>query len=79
MKLLFDISGIIGLVLILLAFLLLQKRKLTDDDHAYNLLNIVGGLALSIYGVYYKAWFSVILNIVWAVVAVWDLLKNFRK
>jgi drug/metabolite transporter (DMT)-like permease len=79
MKVLFDILGIIGLVLILLAFFLLQRNKLSDDDHAYNLLNIVGGIALGVYGVYYKAWFSVILNAVWAVVAVWDLVKNLKK
>jgi len=79
MKLLFDILGIIGLVLILLAFVLLQRNKLSDDDHAYNLMNIVGGLALGAYGAYYGAWFSVVLNFVWAVVAGFDMYKNVSR
>jgi hypothetical protein len=79
MKLLFDILGILGLIQILLAFFLLQRRKLTDDSHIYNVLNIVGGICLGTYGIYYKVWFSVVLNFVWAVVAVWDLIKNLRN
>lgn len=79
MKILFDILGAFGLISILLAFLLLQRGKLSDDDHVYNVLNIGGSICIAIYASYYSAWFSVILNIVWAIISIVDLVKNLRK
>lgn len=79
MRLLFDITGAIGIILILLAYFLLQKEKLSDDDHSYNLLNLIGAICTAIYSTYYKAWFSVILNVVWMIIALLDLIKNLKK
>ena len=79
MKLLFDITGVLGLITILLAYFLLQKGRLSDDDHPYNILNLFGAICIGVYSSYYKAWFSVILNIVWALIAIYDLVKNLRK
>lgn len=75
----FEICGIIGLSAILIAFILLQRSKLSDDSHLYNLLNIFGGIFIAIYTAYHKAWFSVILNVVWAFVALLDLIKNIKN
>jgi hypothetical protein len=79
MKIIYDILGAIGIVFILLAYFLLQRRKLTDDDHSYNILNALGALAIIIYSSYYKAWFSVVLNVVWFFIALFDLIGNLRR
>lgn len=76
MKLIFDLLGTFGLVNILIAFYLLQKNKLTDDDNIYNLLNLVGSVLVAVYSGYYGAWVSVILNIVWALISIVDMVKN---
>ena len=79
MKLLFDVAGVLGLVTILLAYFLLQKGKLSDDDHLYNILNLFGAICIGVYSSYYKAWFSVILNVVWGIIAICDLIKNLKR
>jgi drug/metabolite transporter (DMT)-like permease len=79
MSVIFDIAGAVGMILILLAYFLLQKGRLSDDDFLYNLANLVGAICIGIYSTYYKAWFSVILNVVWAVIALVDLMRNYKK
>ena len=40
----FDLAGLIGVVLIVIAYLLLQLNKLPSSAAAYSLLNAVGAL-----------------------------------
>ncbi len=75
MKLVFNFLGIIGVLFILLAFFLLQQKKVNDDDNLYNLLNVLGGVFLGFYGAYYKAWFTALLNFIWAIIAFLDFLN----
>jgi len=79
MNILFQIIGGLGLFLILCSFFLMQREKITNKDLLYNILNSIGGILLGIYSVYYKAWFSVILNVLWVLVAVFYLYKNREK
>ena len=65
-----------GVTLILLAFLLLTIDKLKPEDRTYNLLNLVGA-ALAAYGSYLiNAIPFVVLESVWALVALYGLIKN---
>ena len=65
-----------GVSLILLAFLLLTLNKLKPEDTTYNLLNLAGA-ALAGYGSYLiNAIPFVILEGVWALVAIYALVKN---
>lgn len=79
MSLIINIIGGIGLIMLLSAFGLVQFRKLTDDSPIYNILNITGALLVMIYVLSFKAWLSVLLNIIWAVIGLWDLFKNYKK
>ncbi len=66
----------LGVSLILLAFLLLTIGKVKAEDKSYNLLNL-GGALLAGYGSYLiNAIPFVILEGVWAVVAIYALVKN---
>ena len=65
-----------GVSLILLAFLLLTINKLKPEDKTYNVLNLAGA-ALAGYGSYLiNAIPFVILESVWALVAIYALFKN---
>ena len=45
---LFDLAGFIGVVLIIVAYLLLQLEKLPSSSPRYSLLNAVGALLIII-------------------------------
>lgn len=71
-----DIINTIGVSLILLAFLLLQLKRVSATNTAYLLMNAVGA-GLAAYGSFIiKAWPFVVLEGVWALVAVISLVKN---
>lgn len=74
-----DLINTIGVSLILLAFLLLQLKKVDAQALSYLLLNAVGA-GLACYGsVLIKAWPFVVLEGVWSLVAVTGLVRHFLK
>jgi len=76
--LLVDISGWIGMALILLAYILLEMDKIEEETITYNGLNIVGGLTLLVNTVYYKAYPAAGLNIAWAIIGVYGIMRGMK-
>lgn len=74
-----NIFGIIGATLILLAFILNQTNKLSNDNFYYDLLNFVGSFLLVIYAIVTGAIPFLILNTVWAVASLRDLIFKDGK
>lgn len=73
-----DIINTTGVSLILLAFLLLQLKRVSATNTAYLLMNAVGA-GLAAYGSFLiKAWPFVVLEGVWALVAVISLVNATR-
>ncbi|TND00113.1 MAG: hypothetical protein FD123_4401 [Bacteroidetes bacterium] len=71
-----DLINTAGVSLILLAFLLLQMKKVTAGQKSYLLINIVGA-GLACYGSFLiKAWPFVVLEGVWVIVAVFGMLRK---
>ncbi len=62
--------GSIGAVLILLGFYRVTIGQWTGKTFWYELDNLVGAVLIGIYQVHHKAYVSVVINIVWAVVAI---------
>jgi len=79
----FLIIGIIGMFLILLAFILDEfYKKFNQDTIFYNLINLFGSGLLTYYAFILIAWPFVILNVVWFIVAGYKLVRilvNNRK
>jgi O-antigen ligase len=71
--------GIIGALLILLAFILNQIHIWKDRDLIYDLTNFLGAVLLAIYGVIINGWPFVILNSVWAIVSLRDVVLDIKK
>jgi hypothetical protein len=74
-----DWAGYIGVVLVLLAFLLLQAHKLHGNGFAYQLMNIFGalGVLLSLlFGSFNTSAF--VMEVAWAAIGIYGVLRGLR-
>jgi len=67
-------SGIIGLILIIIGILIKKKDRKKRD-----VLYIFGGILLAIYSFYIKDIIFITLQIIFVLVAIYDLIKINRK
>lgn len=65
-----------GAALILLAFWLLQTHRVSPDGRGYQLMNLAGAALLATAAFTTEAWAFVVLNTVWALVALWSLARR---
>lgn len=68
-KLLIDIVGWSGAILLLIAYALLSARRLEGHSTAYQLMNIQGSLCLLANASYHRALPSAFVNLVWVGIA----------
>lgn len=74
-----DIIGWIGSIEVITAFALINARKITSRSILYQWLNLTGALFLIINTVYYGAYPSTFINIVWVGIAVYGLVTIKKK
>jgi hypothetical protein len=70
---LIDVIGWIGAVAILVAYALVSTRKLEGTSTPYQLLNLAGGACLIVNTLYYRAYPSTFVNLVWAGIAIYTI------
>jgi len=73
------IIGALGATLILIAFILNQLNKWEKTDMSYDLVNLIGSILLIIFSYLISAWPFIILNSVWAVVSLRDVIIDLKK
>ncbi len=71
--------GIVGAFLILVAFILNQIHKWDEDDLIYDFINFAGSLFLIIYSVLLKSFPFIILNFVWGLFSLKDIIIELFK
>ncbi|HIH11264.1 TPA: hypothetical protein HA241_03680 [Candidatus Woesearchaeota archaeon] len=71
--------GILGMILIVIAFLLEEFSTYTQNTRTYNYLNIFGSAFLIYYGISLQGWPFVVLNSIWFIAAVIKLWKIFHR
>ncbi len=76
---LLEIAGFAGMILILGAYALLSLRKIKPTSRTYQVMNLIGSLFLILYSINLFAWASVVLNVIWAIIAVFALSRMFRR
>jgi uncharacterized protein with PQ loop repeat len=74
-----DIIATIGVTLLLIAFFLQSLKVIKADSISYGLLNLFGAAIAG-----YASWLIpfmpfVILEAVWCIVALYGLIKNYKK
>ncbi len=65
----YNIVGSVGAFLILLGFYRTSIGKWKNRSVVYELDNLVGAILLVVYQFHYHAFISVVVNVIWAVVA----------
>lgn len=74
-----DWAGYIGVVLVLLAFLLLQAHKLHGNGLTYQLMNVFGalGVLLSlVFGSFNTSAF--VMEAVWLLISIYGIVRGLR-
>jgi uncharacterized integral membrane protein len=79
MKLLIEIIGWIGSILVIGAYGLNSYQKIKSDSFAFQLLNLGGGILLIINSVYKEAYPFTFINTVWVIIAILALIKILGK
>ena len=77
--LIYNITGIIGVSLIIITYFLLQAGKMKGDDLLYPLINLVGAIMvlISLYRFYNLA--SVIIEVFWIIISIYGIFKALKK
>jgi formate hydrogenlyase subunit 3/multisubunit Na+/H+ antiporter MnhD subunit len=71
--------GWVGTFLYLIAYLLLSLNKLKADQRLYHVLNIFGAIGLAYNAVSLNDYPNVIVNTVWAIIALFAILLIGRR
>lgn len=69
--------GLLGAILILAAFGLNSFGVVGATSIGYQLMNLIGGSAFVFYTFKKAAWSSMVVNIVWAIIAIIALYRIF--
>jgi hypothetical protein len=74
----FDAIGWTGAALLLVAFAMVSSKKLEVDSTAYQLLNIIGSVFLVANTIFYRAYPSSFVNVIWAGIAIFSIATRRR-
>ena len=74
----FDAIGWLGAAALLVAYAMISSKKLEADSTAYQLLNIIGSLSLVANTIFYRAYPSSFVNVIWAGIAIFFIVTRRR-
>jgi len=79
MKLLIDILGWVGSVEVILAYGLNSYQRINSDSLLFQILNLTGAAFLIANTVYYGAFPSALINVIWVLIAVPAIIRIIRN
>jgi hypothetical protein len=74
----FDAVGWLGAAALLVAYAMVSSRKMEADSASYQVLNIVGSILLVANTIFYQAYPSSFVNLIWAGIAVFSMATRSR-
>jgi phosphoglycerol transferase MdoB-like AlkP superfamily enzyme len=74
-----DLIGWIGAISVLIAYLMVSTRRWQGHSTRYQVLNLLGGVCLILNTLYFRAYPSSLVNLVWVGIAVFTLIKGRNK
>lgn len=73
-----EIIGAYGILMILGGYFLNSFGYIGADNVWYQLMNLTGGMAFVYYTLVKHAWASLVVNVVWVMIAIVSLWKIFE-
>lgn len=73
-----DLIGIIGVVLIVIAYILLQVEKMDARDLSFSLLNAIGALLIIVSLMFDWNLASFLMEFIWLMISLYGILKYFK-
>ncbi len=74
----FDTIGWAGAAALLIAYAMVSSKKLEGNSTAYQFLNIVGSFLLAANTIFYRAYPSSFVNLIWMGIAVFSIATRRR-
>jgi len=74
----FDATGWFGAAALLVAYAMVSSRRLEGNSTVYQLLNIIGSLLLAANTIFYRAYPSSFVNLIWTGIAVLSIATKGR-
>ena len=74
-----DIVGIIGDILVILAFFLIQTGRINSSDLSYPLLNIIGALGILFSLTHHWNLPAFIIEFAWIIISIWGIYSYFKN
>ena len=74
----FDAIGWAGAAALLVAYAMVSSNRLEGNSTAYQFLNIVGSILLAANTVFYRAYPSSFVNLIWIGIAVFSIATRKR-
>lgn len=71
-----SLTGWIGTICYLLAYILVSLKKLVGDSITFQALNLLGGVCLTINTFYNAAYPATALNLAWVGIAIYTISKK---
>jgi hypothetical protein len=75
----FNTIGVIGAALLLFGFYRINSGSWSNKSFWYEMDNCIGALFVIIYQIHYHAYVTVVVNMVWGLVAVIGLALFFKR
>ncbi len=75
----FDLAGFIGVLLIIIAYLLLQLDKLPSSSPNYSLLNAAGALLIIVSLIFKFNLSAFVVEVFWLLISLFGLTKSLRS
>ncbi|MCH9770474.1 MAG: hypothetical protein K0U12_06305 [Gammaproteobacteria bacterium] len=73
-----NVIGIVGVVLVLLAYCLLQLGRMSQFSVSYSLINLIGSVLLLISLFVHWNLASVVIEIAWLIISIYGLVKSLH-
>jgi len=74
-----DLVGNVGVVVLMIAYLMLQLNKLRSDELAYSLLNAIGASLIIISLLYNFNLSALLMEVFWVLISFVGIYRYFRQ
>ncbi len=73
-----DLIGILGVIIIIIAYVLLQLEKMDAKDLSFSVLNTLGAFLIIVSLIYDWNFASFIMESTWMIISMYGIIKSYQ-